>query len=156
MCFPLAATNHELPLTLSLPSHHLSHPSTHSVAVQKTDTLSTYDALGPLSHSMMRKHRIDEVEAACALVGLSLLCSSLAQRSFTQQSELASETICWTIFLALSRSGRWPNASTIELYGFSDIRTSPFTSLWLVAVSLAVSCIYRAENGMIELLVSFA
>lgn len=109
---------------------------------------------GLLITAMQIDGRHDNVEALCALVGASLFCSLLVQRSFTQQSELPSEIICWTVLPLLSKYTRWPVTRTVGISDLSDIRPIPFRSLWVIAAGVTVSSAYKSENGIIELLVS--
>jgi hypothetical protein len=104
----------------------------------------------------MRKHyRLGQLEEACVLVGASLFCSLLVQHYSTQQSELPSEILCWAILPILFKFGEWSRLNVTELsYHYPDIRPTRFTPLWVIAANLAISCTYKAENGMIELSVS--
>lgn len=91
---------------------------------------------------------------AVVLVGASIFCSLLVQYAFTQQSELPSEMVCWTIlpFLVKFRA-IWPEMGGVT-GKYMYHHHSEISSLWLIATSLVISSVYKAENGIIELLVS--
>lgn len=95
--------------------------------------------------------QLDHVEAAAVLVGASALCSVLVQRSFTQQSELPSEIVCWMILPYLSKIAKSLGSDITEHSYTSDNRSDPLKSTWIIAAGLTISSLYKAENGLVEL-----
>lgn len=88
------------------------------------------------------------------MAGATLLSLLFAQHLFTRQSELYSEILCWTllpIFLKVNTSSDTDNKATST---YTDVRRIPSIVLWLIAGSLTIVCVYKAENGIVELQVS--
>jgi hypothetical protein len=95
--------------------------------------------------------RLENVDIASALVGATVSCSLLAQRLFTRQSELSSEILSWTILPILLKINRWPNISAKRSFTYPDTQPTSSKTLWMVAASLTIASVYKAENGIVEL-----
>ncbi|KAF2128534.1 glycosyltransferase family 90 protein [Dothidotthia symphoricarpi CBS 119687] len=96
--------------------------------------------------------RLNSMDTASGLAVATVLCSVLAQHLFTPQRELCSETLSWVILPILFKIGRWPNTNAKNRSSCPETQSTSTISLWVVAASLTISCLYKAEMGMVELL----
>lgn len=110
--------------------------------------------LGAVLRSTMRISRLENMYTVPALTGATLICSLFVQGSSTRQSELGSEIICWTILPFLFRLGERLNPGIAELFGYPDIQSAPLKTSWVIAASLTISSVYKAEIGVVGLTVS--
>lgn len=101
----------------------------------------------------------DVVKTPVVSTGAAAIFTTLSQHLSTKQSELCSEICCWLILPGIIRAG-----NTLECGSTARMDKVPSlpwasqkpasVSLWVVAVSLAAICWYKAEIGTIELFVS--
>lgn len=111
-----------------------------------------------LAQSAMWNTQLKSIAGVEGFAGAAILCSVVSQHIYSRnvQSELASETLCWLILPFLFKFTK-PR----ETNRFSSIPRSPSksqspssSSIWIVAASIAVASIYKAEIGVIGLSVS--
>lgn len=99
--------------------------------------------------------RWESIDSTTVFGGACLFFSFVVQRSFDQQSELYSEILCWTLLplLLRVRERLFKTSRYQDLSGDSDLKPTFLNNLWLwtIAASLAVSCLYRSELGIVEL-----
>ncbi|CAJ2510135.1 Uu.00g060350.m01.CDS01 [Anthostomella pinea] len=97
-------------------------------------------------------HNVD-IDPVTRAAGAALLCSILSQRLSSRQTELGSEIVAWYVLpVAFSFARRPPVNKLPRTVTFSIPETRPASaaSLWVVALSVATFCLFKAENGMVE------
>ncbi|KAI0129666.1 hypothetical protein BJ170DRAFT_700843 [Xylariales sp. AK1849] len=102
----------------------------------------------------MRKLQLNHIDLVTRLAGAAVLCSIMTQCLSSRQSELCSEMLCWMTLPLLFRIARYPDFNATSKDTLSSIsRASPTTSnsLWIVAASIAVASLLKAENNIIGL-----
>jgi uncharacterized membrane protein YkvI len=110
--------------------------------------------LGSPSHPTMWSLKLYNVDAVTLYTIAAVLCTLVAQRLFSRQSEFCSEILSWIILPILFKITSTPAGENKHTSNVSELRSTSSRSLWIVATCLAVSCWYKAENGIVELLVS--
>jgi len=101
---------------------------------------------------------LKDVNLIVAFAGAAVLCTVLSQYLTTSRPfELSSESVCWillpVLFTAEKRS-KFNVISAESLAPEPPSRSTSSISLWIVAVSLVAANYFRAEVGIIGLLVS--
>lgn len=106
----------------------------------------------------MWKSPLGHFDPITSTTAAALLCSVFAQRLASRQSELWSETLGWVllpiVFRVVGRrkqddSKTWGEAPL----GNPEPQPATAASLWLVALSIVMFCIFRAEGFMIAFFV---
>ena len=91
--------------------------------------------------------RLAAVDPTVASAGAAVLCTLLTRHLSSREAEIPSETLCWAILPVLF-------ARTIRLDPGASNSVASSVSLWTVAANIAAVCCYRAEIGIIYLIVS--
>ncbi|KFY06531.1 hypothetical protein V492_07998 [Pseudogymnoascus sp. VKM F-4246] len=103
----------------------------------------------------MWKSPLGHIDPITVTTAAALLCSIFTQRLASRQSELWSETLGWVLLPIVHRIvGRRRQQDDSKTWGDAPLgnpEPQPATaaSLWLVALSIAMFCIFRAEGFMV-------
>ncbi|KAI9932284.1 hypothetical protein ASPWEDRAFT_154177 [Aspergillus wentii DTO 134E9] len=96
--------------------------------------------------------RYCQIDPVTSFAGAALLCSIATERLSTRQSGLCSEILAWMMLPIVFKLARQPDANKFSKTApFSNFQTRSASalSLWMVAVSIATFCVWKAEIGML-------
>ncbi|KAI1085132.1 hypothetical protein F5B20DRAFT_521105 [Whalleya microplaca] len=103
----------------------------------------------------MLRAPFEHIDPVTRSTGAALLCSILTQHLSSRQSELYSETLCWMVLPVALKIAKRPDVDKLSKgTAPSSLAAHPASasSLWVVALSIATFCIFKAENGMVGFL----
>jgi len=112
------------------------------------------DAIGPI----MRTLQFNYGNPVVSFTAAAVLSTVVAQHLSSRQSEVSSEALCWILLPILFMVANQPKVLTVSREPLASKPTSRYASsrsLWIVAVCVVTACSFKAEIGMIVLLVSY-
>jgi hypothetical protein len=86
----------------------------------------------------------------------ALLCTFFTEYTSSEESEIYSELLCWLILPVLFRAAQYTDIKSRMSRVHStkdDTQSRSPGSLWIVALSVGISCAYKTENRVIEFFV---
>jgi hypothetical protein len=89
-------------------------------------------------------------------VWAALLCTLFTEYTSSTRSEIYSELLCWIILPTLVRSVKYSDSKSEIGSSYSEKNSAHYKttgSLWTVALCIAFTCAYKAENRVIQFFV---
>ncbi|KAM0254559.1 hypothetical protein ACHAQJ_006665 [Trichoderma viride] len=99
--------------------------------------------------------RTANVELLSGYAGAALLSATLTQWLSSQELEIYSEILCWAILPILIKCQRQVQPSSLlgpVVSGESNISSSPPSSLWIFAASVAIFSLFKMETDVFQFL----
>jgi len=95
-----------------------------------------------------------ETSNATIWIAVALQSACLTQSAFHRQSELLSEALSWLVLLFLFNISKQTALDTNSPFRGHRNHSTSSLSIWLIALCLTSTSLYKAEFGTINFLVS--